>query len=152
MPYKTTLSIIRAMPEMVHTYETSVYFNKTIWCNLPKGCNLHTCHCENLKSHSPCPSSQSWMMKLEVNSCLLCKATKQFTKALGKYCSMSKVTVFHAGLFLENNLLIFSCKVIPLPSRDHLISSLCSVSPWLQQVLKWGCHRSGGFFINSFVS
>jgi hypothetical protein len=31
--------------------ETSVYFYKATWRHIPGGCQLHTCRCENLKSH-----------------------------------------------------------------------------------------------------
>jgi hypothetical protein len=46
-----TASIIRAMMEAVHTSDMSVYFNKTTWRYIQESCHLHTCSCENLKSH-----------------------------------------------------------------------------------------------------
>jgi hypothetical protein len=41
---------IALMKEVVCTSETSVYTETTRRC-IPKGCHLHTCHRENLKSH-----------------------------------------------------------------------------------------------------
>jgi hypothetical protein len=40
------------MMEAVCTSETSIYFNKTIHHYIPEGCNLHTHHSYNLKSHA----------------------------------------------------------------------------------------------------
>jgi hypothetical protein len=38
--------------EAVHTSEISVNFNMNIWHYIPEDSNLHTHHCENLKSHT----------------------------------------------------------------------------------------------------
>jgi hypothetical protein len=45
---------ITLMMEAVHTSETLVHFNEITWCYIPESCHLHTCHCEDLKSHTGC--------------------------------------------------------------------------------------------------
>jgi hypothetical protein len=42
---------IRLLMEAVRISETSVYYNETARRYIPEGCNLHTRHRENLKSH-----------------------------------------------------------------------------------------------------
>jgi hypothetical protein len=44
--------LIALMMEAASNSETSVNFYQTIWCNIPEDSCLHTCHHENLKSHS----------------------------------------------------------------------------------------------------
>jgi hypothetical protein len=44
-------SFIAPMMEAVRNFETLVYSNETTWHYIPEGSNLHTCRCENLKSH-----------------------------------------------------------------------------------------------------
>jgi hypothetical protein len=41
---------IALMMEAVCTSETSVCYNETTWRNISEGCNIHTCHHDNLKS------------------------------------------------------------------------------------------------------
>jgi hypothetical protein len=48
----TIFMMITLMMEAVHTSETSVYFNETIWRYIPEGCHLHTRHRGNLKAHN----------------------------------------------------------------------------------------------------
>jgi hypothetical protein len=46
-----TASIFTLMMEAVNTSEMSVNLYETTQRNIPEGCDLHTCHHENLKSH-----------------------------------------------------------------------------------------------------
>jgi hypothetical protein len=43
--------VITLMMEAASTTETSVNFYQTTWRNIPEDSHLHTCCCENLKSH-----------------------------------------------------------------------------------------------------
>jgi hypothetical protein len=47
-----TASIIALMMEAVRTFETSVHFNVTTRRYMPEDSKLHTCRCDNLKSHT----------------------------------------------------------------------------------------------------
>jgi hypothetical protein len=43
--------LITLMMEVVSTYETSVNFYQTTWCNIREASHCHTCCHKNLKSH-----------------------------------------------------------------------------------------------------
>jgi hypothetical protein len=53
VPEVRTATTIRVMMEAVRTSEMLVSFNETTWCFIAEGCDIHTCRCENLKSHTP---------------------------------------------------------------------------------------------------
>jgi hypothetical protein len=47
----TIRALIILMMEAESTSGISVNFYQTTWRNIPEDGHLHTCHCENLKSH-----------------------------------------------------------------------------------------------------
>jgi hypothetical protein len=50
--------IITLMMKVVSSTKMLVSIYQTSWCNIPEDSHLHTCHCEDLKSHLLLPFLQ----------------------------------------------------------------------------------------------